>query len=164
MNLTLNGIDTVSKVRLNGELLGETDNMFVRYSFSIGHLMLQQAGNTLEIEILSPIKEAARRAQERDEKGIITGPRSCPRAPGDVECNRNHLRKMQMSFGGVWNPAALSLGIWKPVSIEYYGLAILRDVDVALKRNDTHWTMDCRAFLSTPAQENFIGDIVVFSR
>lgn len=163
VNLTLNGIDTVSKVRLNGELLGETDNMFVRYSFSIGHLMLQQAGNTLEIEILSPIKEAARRAQERDEKGIITGPRSCPRAPGDVECNRNHLRKMQMSFGGVWNPAALSLGIWKPVSIEYYGLAILRDVDVALKRNDTHWTMDCRAFLSTPAQENFIGDIVVFS-
>ncbi|KAH8304924.1 hypothetical protein KR018_005050 [Drosophila ironensis] len=162
VNLTLYGIDTVSKVTMNGQFLGQTDNMFVRYSYSIGHLMLP-AGNTLEIEILSPLKEANRLAQERQEQDIITGPPSCPKARGDVECHRNHLRKMQMSFGGEWNPAAVSSGIWKSVVVEYYTLAVLRDVDVAINRNDTHWTLDCQAFLETPAQEDFHAHLVVYN-
>lgn len=162
INLTLHGIDTVSKVHLNGALLGQTDNMFVRYSFAIGHLLLPSPSqNILEIEILSPLQEASRRARELEDLGVVTGPISCPRARGDVECHRNHLRKMQMSFGGEWNPAALSLGIWKPVVVEYYAVAVFRDVDVALKRNDSHWTMDCRAFLSTHASENFYAQLVV---
>ncbi|XP_052836095.1 beta-mannosidase-like isoform X1 [Drosophila gunungcola] len=164
VNLTLHGIDTVSKVRLNGELLGETDNMFVRYSFAIGHLLLPRPSqNTLEIKILSPLQEASRRAREREDQGVITGPISCPRSRGDVECHRNHLRKMQMSFGGEWNPAALSLGIWKPVVVEYYAVAVLRDIDVAINRNDTHWTMDCRAFLSSLASEDFYARLVVYA-
>ncbi|KAH8369200.1 hypothetical protein KR009_003853 [Drosophila setifemur] len=160
VNLTLYGIDTVSKVRLNGELLGETDNMFVRYSFAIDHLLLPSK-NTVEIEILSPLLEANRRFRDMAEQGVITGPPSCPRARGDVECHRNYLRKMQMSFGGEWNPAALSSGIWKPVVIEYYMVGVLRDVDVAINRNDTHWTMDCRAFLSSPSTEDFYARVVV---
>ncbi|XP_017057225.2 beta-mannosidase-like isoform X2 [Drosophila ficusphila] len=164
VNLTLYGIDTVSKVHLNGALLGETDNMFVRYSFAVGHLLLPSPSqNLLEIEILSPLQEASRRARELEELGVITGPASCPNARGDVECHRNHLRKMQMSFGGEWNPAALSSGIWKPVVVEYYALAVLRDIDVAIVRNDTHWTMDCRAFLSTPATEDFYAQLVVYA-
>ncbi|XP_044250625.1 beta-mannosidase-like isoform X2 [Drosophila takahashii] len=162
VNLTLHGIDTVSKVRLNGELLGETDNMFVRYSFIIGHLLLPSPNqNILEIEILSPLQEASRRAREFEDLGVNTGPISCPSARGDVECHRNLLRKMQMSFGGEWNPAALSSGIWKTVVVEYYAVAVLRDIDVAIKRNDTHWTMDCRAFLSTHATTDFYAQLVV---
>ncbi|XP_016981521.2 beta-mannosidase-like isoform X1 [Drosophila rhopaloa] len=164
VNLTLHGIDTVSRVRLNGELLGETDNMFVRYSFAIGHLLLPSPShNSLEIEILSPLQEAHRRARELEDLGVTTGPMSCPRARGDVECRRNYLRKMQMSFGGEWNPAALSSGIWKPVVVEYYAVAVLRDIDVAINRNDTHWTMDCRAFLSSPASEDFYAQLVVYA-
>ncbi|XP_023034009.1 beta-mannosidase [Drosophila willistoni] len=159
VNLTLHGIDTLSKVYLNDELLGETNNMFVRYSFAVGHLLRPSPGqNTLEIVILSPLKEAKARAEELD--GVL--PISCPRSRGDVECHRNMLRKMQMSFGGEWNPTALSSGIWKPVAIEYYTVAILRDVDVAINRNETHWIMDCRAFLSTPSTENFYVNLLVF--
>ncbi|BFF88900.1 beta-mannosidase-like [Drosophila madeirensis] len=164
VNLTLHGVDTVSRVRLNGELIGETDNMFVRYSFAIGHLLLPSPSqNTLEIELLSPLQEARRRAQKLEEEGYASAPPNCPVAQGYVECHRNMLRKMQMSFGGEWNPAALSSGIWKPVAIEYYKVAILRDVDVAINRNDTHWTMDCRAFLSSPASENFYAKLVVYA-
>lgn len=165
VNLTLHGIDTVSKVRVNGQLLGETDNMFVRYSFTIGHLLLPSPNqNILEIEILSPIQEANRRFRKLEEEGVFTGPPNCPRSRGDVECHRNYLRKMQMSFGGEWNPVALSLGIWKPVAVEYYTVAVLRDVDVAIKRNETHWTLDCRAFLSAPASENFYVVLMVYAR
>ncbi|EDV47740.2 uncharacterized protein Dere_GG12165 [Drosophila erecta] len=163
-NLTLHGIDTVSKVHFNGELLGETDNMFVRYSFTIGHLLLPSPSqNILEIEILSPLQEASKRARELEDLGVVTGPISCPRARGDVECHRNHLRKMQMSFGGEWNPAALSLGIWKPVVVEYYAVAVFRDVEVAIKRNDSHWSMDCRAFLSTHTSQDFYAQLVVYA-
>ncbi|KAH8338753.1 hypothetical protein KR059_010811 [Drosophila kikkawai] len=164
VNLTLHGIDTVSQVRVNGQLLGETDNMFVRYSFAIGHLLLPSPSqNILEVEILSPIQEASRRFRELEKEGVFTGPPSCPRARGDVECHRNYLRKMQMSFGGEWNPVALSSGIWKPVAVEYYTVAVLRDVDVAIKRNETYWTLDCRAFLDTPASKDFYVDLKAYA-
>ncbi|EDW37952.1 GL12303 [Drosophila persimilis] len=164
VNLTLHGVDTVSKLWLNGELIGETDNMFIRYSFAIGHLLLPSPSqNTLEIELLSPLQEARIRFQKLEESGTASAPPSCPVALGYVECHRNMLRKMQMSFGGEWNPVALSSGIWKPVTIEYYTVGILRDVDVAINRNDTHWTMDCRAFVSSPALQNFNAKLVVYA-
>ncbi|XP_002137887.2 beta-mannosidase-like [Drosophila pseudoobscura] len=164
VNLTLHGVDTVSKLWLNGELIGETDNMFIRYSFAIGHLLLPSPSqNTLEIELLSPLQEARTRFQKLEESGTASAPPSCPMALGYVECHRNMLRKMQMSFGGEWNPVALSSGIWKPVTIEYYTVGILRDVDVAINRNDTHWTMDCRAFVSSPALQNFYAKLVVYA-
>lgn len=164
VNLTFHGIDTVAKIWLNGELLGETDNMFIRYSYSVGHLLnFSPNQNNLEIEILSPLVEANARVQELEQKGN-SAPPSCPESRGDVECHRNMLRKMQMSFGGAWNPAALSSGIWKPVTIEYYTVAILRDVDVAIKRTDTHWIMDCRAILNTPDSEKFYVQLFVYAR
>ncbi|XP_060649275.1 beta-mannosidase-like isoform X1 [Drosophila nasuta] len=163
VNLTFHGIDTVSKIRLNGNLLGETDNMFVRYSYVVGHLLQYgSALNLLEIEILSPLVEANARAAQLEERGAGAPP-SCPASRGNVECHRNMLRKLQMSFGGEWNPAALSSGIWKSVTVEYYAVAILRDVDVAINRNDTHWTMDCRAFISTSDYEIFYGQLVVYA-
>ncbi|KAH8360186.1 hypothetical protein KR093_011287, partial [Drosophila rubida] len=163
VNLTFHGIDTVAKIRLNGKLLGETDNMFVRYSYSVGHLLqYSPKRNQLEIEILSPLAEANARAAQLEDRGA-GAPLSCPQSRGNVECHRNMLRKLQMSFGGEWNPAALSSGLWKPVTIEYYAVAILRDVDVAINRNDTHWTMDCRAFISTSDDENFYGQLVVYA-
>ncbi|KAL7726905.1 hypothetical protein ACLKA6_019124 [Drosophila palustris] len=163
VNLTFHGIDTVAKIWLNGNLLGETDNMFVRYSYVVGHLLqVSPKHNVLEIEIISPLMEANARAKQLEEKGIGAPP-SCPQSSGDVECHRNMLRKMQMSFGGDWNPAALSSGLWKPVTIEYYTVAVLREVDVALNRNDTHWTMDCRAFINTPDSESFYAQLVVYA-
>ncbi|XP_034485260.1 beta-mannosidase-like isoform X2 [Drosophila innubila] len=163
VNLTFHGIDTVAKIWLNGNLLGETENMFVRYSYVVGHLLqVSPKHNQLEVEIFSPLMEANARAKQLEEKGNGAPP-SCPQSRGDVECHGNMLRKMQMSFGGDWNPAALSSGLWKPVTIEYYTVAFLREVDVALKRNDTHWTMDCRAFISTPDSESFYVQLVVYS-
>ncbi|XP_017845384.1 beta-mannosidase-like [Drosophila busckii] len=160
VNLTLHGIDTVAKIWLNGELLGSTDNMFVRYSFVVGHVLQSNGPNLLEIELLSPLEQANALAEQSLQLG---NPPSCPASRGDVECHRNMLRKMQMSFGGAWHPAALSLGIWKPVTIEYYTVAILRNVDVALKRNSTHWTMDCRAFVDTADAEQFHAQLVVYA-
>jgi len=37
--LVLHGVDTIAKIMLNGFFLGETDNMFVRYRFSVRNLL-----------------------------------------------------------------------------------------------------------------------------
>lgn len=37
--LVLHGVDTVAEIRLNGLLLGETDNMFIRYRFNVRNLL-----------------------------------------------------------------------------------------------------------------------------
>jgi beta-galactosidase/beta-glucuronidase len=33
--LTFNGLDTIAKIFLNEKVIGETDNMFVRYRFDV---------------------------------------------------------------------------------------------------------------------------------
>ncbi|XP_023292476.2 beta-mannosidase-like [Lucilia cuprina] len=156
VNLTLHGIDTVSTVHLNGYEIGKTENMFIRYSFDISTYL--KSNNILEIKIKSPILTAKERAENLKENGINVPP-DCPHVRTNGECHRNMLRKMQASFGGDWNLAAPSMGIWKPVDLEYYEVAIMRDVDVALRHNETHWTMDMRLFLSTDIRQKFFCDV-----
>ncbi|XP_058980112.1 beta-mannosidase-like [Musca domestica] len=157
LNLTFHGIDTVSTIRLNNKILGLTDNMFIRYSYDITTLL--QPENVLEIEIRSPIQVAKERAEDLMAKGF-NAPPNCPHVRENGECHRNMLRKMQMSFGGNWNLAAPSIGLWKPVELEYYEVAIMRDVDVAMRRNDTHWTLDIRVFLTTGVRQNFYAELL----
>ena len=53
--LQFDGIDTISKIYLNGNLLGSTNNMFLQYIFQINKL-LRPVGeeNELVVEIFSP--------------------------------------------------------------------------------------------------------------
>ena len=53
--LRFDGIDTLSEVRLNGVLLGRTDNMHITWEFDVRGI-LQEGKNTLEVTILSPIR------------------------------------------------------------------------------------------------------------
>ena len=48
--LRFDGIDTLSQVRLNGVLLGQTDNMHITWEFDVGGI-LQEGKNTLEVTI-----------------------------------------------------------------------------------------------------------------
>ena len=91
-------------------------------------------------------------------KGINVPP-DCPHNRATGECHRNMLRTMQTSFGGDWNMVAPSMGIWKSVDLEYYEVAIMRDVDVAMRHNETHWTMDMRLFLSTDIRQKFYCEV-----
>ena len=53
--LHFDGIDTLSEVRLNGVLLGRTDNMHITWEFDIKGI-LREGNNTLEVTILSPTR------------------------------------------------------------------------------------------------------------
>ena len=53
--LHFDGIDTLSEVRLNGLLLGQTDNMHITWEFDVKGI-LREGENTLEVTILSPTR------------------------------------------------------------------------------------------------------------
>uniref|UniRef100_A0A1A9W1B3 beta-mannosidase n=1 Tax=Glossina brevipalpis TaxID=37001 RepID=A0A1A9W1B3_9MUSC len=160
VNLTLHGIDTIAEVRLNHYLLGRPNNMFVRYSYDITKIL--QEHNILEIEIKSPIYAALNKAKDLQDQGMDTPP-NCPPSRYEGECHMNMLRKMQASFAWDWGLAAPSMGIWKSIALEYYDAAVIRDVDVTLTKNSTHWTMQSRVFIDCNSQSNFYAELTFYA-
>ncbi|KAH8369201.1 hypothetical protein KR009_003852 [Drosophila setifemur] len=161
INLTFHGIDTVAEIRLNHQLLGRPDNMFVRYSYEVSSLLERE--NVLEVEIRSPVLAARSKAQELHNAGRNVPP-ECPPERYHGECHMNMLRKMQASFSWDWGPAAPSVGIWKSVELEIYEVAVIRDVvvDISLK-NATHWNMHFRCYLDAVAKQNFYGRVILYA-
>ncbi|XP_017085650.1 beta-mannosidase [Drosophila eugracilis] len=161
INLTFHGIDTVAEIRLNHQLLGRTDNMFVRYSYEVSSLL--QAENFLEVDIQSPILAALERANAlKDAKKSV--PPECPNERYHGECHMNMLRKMQASFSWDWGPAAPSAGIWKNVELEIYEVAVIRDVDVDVTHiNGSHWNMHIRCYIDAVGRDDFNGSLILYA-
>ena len=57
------GVDTVSKIYINNELVGTTDNMFVRYKFDVKSL-LKVGQNNIRIVFESAVSYAKRKFEE----------------------------------------------------------------------------------------------------
>ncbi|XP_023165462.2 beta-mannosidase-like [Drosophila hydei] len=159
-NLTFHGIDTVAEIRLNRRLLGRTDNMFVRYSYDVTKLL--ERDNVLEVEIKSPVWAALAKARALDSEKLSVPP-ACPPERYHGECHVNMLRKMQASFAWDWGPAVPSMGLWKSVQLEMYEVALLRDVDVDISRNATHWNMHISCYMDTNVKDNFYAQIVFYA-
>lgn len=107
--LRFNGIDTISEIYLNGEMLGNTENMFRTYDFDVKNV-LKAGENNLKVLIKSPTKKAE---DEIKKFGVPlnTFDAAIPGIP--------FLRKAQYSFGWDWGPKLPDIGIWK--SVEMYG-------------------------------------------
>ena len=105
--LICHGLDTISEVILNGENLGKTNNMFIRFDFDVkSHL--KKKGNKLIIRFKSPTIEA-REEIEKNGINLNTGYAAIPGIP--------YLRKAQYSFGWDWGPKLPDIGIWKPIEL-----------------------------------------------
>jgi hypothetical protein len=76
VELDLHGVDTAAAVRLNGRLLGSTQNMFVRYIFPAKSDLVAGAGNILQVEFQSPVDYAAK-AFESQSSERHTVPPAC---------------------------------------------------------------------------------------
>ncbi len=103
--LSFEGIDTLSKVYLNGELLGKTDNMHRSYTFDVKEL-LRERGNHLEVQIQSPTRYIKAEDQRHHLGGSI-----------EAMLGFSHLRKAHCMFGWDWGPRLPDAGIWKAVSL-----------------------------------------------
>lgn len=50
----------------------------------------------------------------------------------------------------------------KPVYLEGYEVALIRDVDVITRKNNTHWNMKIRVFMDCGGQSDFMAKLTFY--
>ena len=143
INLILHGVDTVSRITLNGYPLGNTTNMFVRYAFDVKALLALK-NNKLQIEIESPVAYARRKSDDYLSSRFYIVPPFCPTEVQNGECHPNFIRKMQSSFSWDWGPALPSLGVWKSIELEGTDSVHLRNIlsHTTYSFRDRRWSLN----------------------
>jgi beta-mannosidase len=106
IDLVAEGLDTVAEVRLNGRVLGRTDNMFVAHRYDVRGIA-RPGKNTLDVHFSSPmtyIRERQRPGDYEEWNDFVGG------------CSL--IRKEQCSFGWDWGPRFATCGIYLPIYLE----------------------------------------------
>ncbi|MGC8780393.1 MAG: beta-mannosidase [Anaerolineae bacterium] len=122
--LVCDGLDTLAEVRLNGHLLGQTDNMFRRYEWEVKPL-LRAGENELAIAFASPVRYVTARQAGRPLRGVSQAIEGGP-----------HLRKAPCQFGWDWGPQLPPIGIWKEIRLEGRSVARLADVHIRQRHDE----------------------------
>jgi len=108
--LCFDGIDTVARIVLNGEVVGETDNMLVPQELDVTSA-LRAGDNVLVVELAS----AERVGSERRAAALTACPDLAPFADGLL--SRSFVRKAQYMYGWDWGPCLRGCGIWGAVQL-----------------------------------------------
>ena len=103
VKLKFDGLDTYANVYLNNIHLGETHNMFIPHSFDVSGI-LKSKDNHLRVEFFSPVK-------------MVEGKTVTPgfAFTGD----RINTRRMQCTYSWDWVDRFVTMGIFRPVYLEY---------------------------------------------
>ena len=150
--LRLEGVDTISRIELNGKVLGSTWNMFVEYSFEIPKGLLQETDNLITISIVSPVSYANKAAFDYIKREKYPVPPTSRSALQHGESNVQFIRKMQSSFSWDWGPAFPSMGIWKSAYLEFRQFNSVQIENVVintiLDEETNKWFVNSTVFLS----------------
>ena len=109
--LAFDGLDTFTKVRLDGRVILQSDNMFVSHRVDITDALKPQSQHDLEIQFDSALLKA------REVK------KACPEHKWvcwNGDSSRLGVRKAQYHWGWDWGPLLMCAGIWKPIRLEVY--------------------------------------------
>ncbi len=107
--LRFEGLDTIATIRLNGQVIGHSDNMFTPVEIDVTTL-LETGLNELRVDFESPVKTGIdRRRAYFESEGI----------KWDTQWfdERAFVRKAQYMSGWDWGPRLVSCGIWGHVSL-----------------------------------------------
>ncbi len=113
------GLDTLTEIYMNGELLAKTDNMHRTWRFSVKE-MLKAGTNHIQIRFLSTLRYI-QNYQAQEHKEI-----HCD-ASGAISGNQ-YLRKVHSMFGWDWGAQLPDAGIFREIRLEAYSVARLESV------------------------------------
>ena len=147
--LVFDGLDTFATVFLNGNVILETNNMFIPYRIDVTTKVSASAPNKLVIDFESA-KARGRAIRDADTSHRYL----C--SLGSSE--RLAVRKAQYHWGWDWGPAAVTAGPWRPVRIETYRSRV-EDIFVQYTLNED--LQHCRATISSLV-DGYPGDRVKF--
>ncbi|KIX02988.1 uncharacterized protein Z518_06538 [Rhinocladiella mackenziei CBS 650.93] len=126
--LAFDGLDTFAHVKLDGETILQSDNMFLPHRVDVTEAIRSQDHHHLEIEFESAFLKAREiKDQHPDHKFICFN--------GDPA--RLAVRKAQYHWGWDWGPLLMCAGIWKPVRLEIYSVRVA-DLRTDISVSDDH--------------------------
>jgi beta-mannosidase len=106
--LCCDGLDTIATVWLNGQEIGQSDNMFVPFR-SIITSLLRPGQNELRLLFASALRVGQAREAEHGRRHVWNG-----------DPSRVYVRKAQYHWGWDWGPCLLTAGPYLPVRLEVY--------------------------------------------
>jgi len=131
VELVFEGIDTISIIKLNGIVIGSTDNMFKTWRFSVKGIIKEKA-NELKVFIKDPKESALEiREKRKDSSEILKHVQED--FFGQKPMIQNYIRKMACSFGWDWGPTLPLSGIWKSVFLEGWSEPRIKSIIVETK-------------------------------
>ena len=141
MFLRFGGLDTIAEIRLNGEPLGTTDNMFIPHEFPVGG-KINAGENHLEVIFRSAMRVGAERQAAWNASGEDTLPYHW-----DNWNERAFVRKAQYQYGWDWGPVLRGCGIWQPVELITVPVARITDW-----KHSVEFTDDGKALVTVTAK------------
>ena len=116
--LAFEGLDTFADVRLNGETILHSDNMFLPQRVQITDMVKEEKQYILDIYFDSALLRAREIEKQHPEHKFVAF---------NGETARLAVRKAQYHWGWDWGPVLMCAGIWKPIRLEVYS-ARIRDI------------------------------------
>jgi len=125
IEIVFEGLDTYADVRLNGDLIISSNNMFRAWKATIKSL-LKVGENELEIQFYSPINYN----KEKYSNYPYSLPSGCETLEPRVS---SFTRKAAYHFGWDWSPRFVTSGIWRPIKINSWNDVRITDIYCATK-------------------------------
>ncbi|KAF1914739.1 glycoside hydrolase superfamily [Ampelomyces quisqualis] len=125
--LAFDGLDTFATVKLNGETVLESDNMFIPHRVDVSKKLNPRSSNVLEIDFASARLEAIKIKDQHPEHKWLG-------FNGDMA--RLAVRKAQYHWGWDWGPILNTCGPWRQVRLETYE-ARIEDLRIDYKLDDS---------------------------
>ena len=118
--LYCDGLDTLATIYINGKKLGQTDNMFRRWSFDVAGRLFP-GENSIEVHFHPVPPYLERRQLER----------RLPDWSHSFEVDgRGWIRKEPCNFGWDWGPVLITCGIWQDIYLFAFDSARINDVHI----------------------------------
>ena len=149
--LRCEGLDTLATVFINGQLLGNANNMHRTWEFDVKNV-IHSGENTIEVHFASPTKFAAE-AYARN------------RVDGSFFCTNGfpHIRKAHCMLGWDWGPRLPDAGIWRDISVIGVRSARIHDVYVQQHHSDCCVTLDIQTNLTAYTDADVNVQVSVFA-
>ena len=113
--LAIDGLDTFAQVKLNGDTILHSDNMFLPHRVDITTAVDSASHHELEIDFDSALLKAREIRDQHPEHKFIAF---------NGETARLAVRKAQYHWGWDWGPILMCAGIWRPVRLEVYTVRV----------------------------------------
>jgi beta-mannosidase len=153
----MEGLDTFATVKLDGEIILISDNMFLGHRVNITKaLATEKREHTIEIEFDCALLKAREIRNQHPEHTWVG-------FNGDP--SRLAVRKAQYHWGWDWGPVLMTAGVWRPIQLEVYN-ARIADLWPKVELAADHQSAEIKtvATIETPIDGDFIAHFTLSLR